>query len=227
MKQAFFAVVWLFCILTLSWAQAAKTIMIKEETPDLDVQIKYPQEYNSKAIDSVIKTFIESVQKKETPPVDKSLPADVPGKNGLYIDYVTEFKNQHVLSLVFTVSTYYRGAAHPNNTLKTFNFIQGKLIEFNELFIPDSHYLTKIADLCRKEITRRKISDKNWIAKGTAATEENYKNWHFTKHGLAIEFDTYQVAPYVYGPQTVEIAKADLKQLLNEQIIKTVWGSHE
>lgn len=224
MKNSFFAALLLFVSLGNAWALAPKTVVIEKDTTDFYLQIKYPQGFADKNIDTAVQALIADTQKADTPVVDKNLPVDAPGKNSLYIDYKTKFQNKNALSLLFTISTYSRGAAHPANSVKSLNLLNGKVVTLDQLFKPNSDYLTKIAEQSKTAIMEKKIADKEWVTKGTSPTQDNYKNWYFTKNGLALVFDTYQVAAYVYGPQTVEIPKTTLVNWLRPEVVNAVWG---
>ncbi|MFC3909891.1 RsiV family protein [Legionella dresdenensis] len=203
----------------------AKTVEVKKETKNLILDIKYPQGFN-KPVDQTIKKLVDSAQKKAVnDSVVDDLPADVPGKNGLYINFQQQFQNQHALSLQFDISYNARGAAHPNNTIKTLNFIDGKEVGLDQLFKPNSGYLAKLAEISRNKFLENKDFDPKWVTEGTEPKIENYKNWYFSQSGLVIVFDTYQVAAYVYGPQTVTVPYAVLKDMLQERVSNLVWGN--
>lgn len=223
MKRLIYATI-LLCISLGSWALVPKTVELKKETAEMDLQIKYPQGYADKSIDTAVLAFIDALHKADTPKNQEKLPSDVPGKNSLYINYQTKFQNKQALSLLFSISSYSRGAAHPANQVKSLNFLNGLVVNLDQLFKPNSDYLAKIAKWSRESMMKKKISDVDWVTKGTQPNAENYKNWFFTKNGLAIVFDTYQVAAYVYGPQTVEIPKNELNKVLRPEIVNAVWG---
>ncbi|ASQ45298.1 DUF3298 and DUF4163 domain-containing protein [Legionella clemsonensis] len=204
------------------WAESPTTVTIKKETPTFDLDIKYPQGFANRNIDKVIKAFIDETQQADSNP-DAST-ASTSGKNSLYIDYKLPFQNEKAVSLLFTVSVY-SGGAHPNNTVKTFNFIEGQEITLADVFKPESPYLSQIAKVSRAAILEKKLSDEKWVITGTEPTADNYRNWNFTKDGIAIVFDTYQVAAYVYGPQTVEIPRSKLANWLRPEIAKVLWGT--
>lgn len=44
---------------------------------------------------------------------------------------------------------------------------------------------------------------------------ENFAGWTITPDGLNINFDPYQMAPYVSEPQEVVIPQSELKSILN------------
>lgn len=225
MQRFFGSLIVLFALsINTVWASAPQTVTIKKETDSFDLDLKYPQGFADKNIDSIVKAFIDETQKADANPDANDVP-NAPGKNSLYIDYKIEFQNKHAVSLLFNVAVYNRGAAHPNNTVRTFNFIDGKEITLDELFKPETNYLSKLAELSRPAILKKKISDENWVTTGTKPTKENYRNWHFAADGLAIVFDTYQVAAYVYGPQTITISKSKLTTWLQPSVAKAVWGS--
>ncbi|WP_419419065.1 DUF3298 domain-containing protein [Legionella sp. D16C41] len=206
------------------WAQP-KTVTVKKETKTFILELKYPQGFNQGQIDQVIQTFITTTKNAQNMSDSDSFTETLPGKNSLYIDYRIAFQNKHVVSLEFDVSTYSSGAAHPNNTIRTFNFIDGKQINLKDIFKPNVNYLTTIANYCRAELLKKKDFDKKWINDGTEAEIENYSDWTFDKKGLAIIFDTYQVAAYVYGPQTIIIPQSLLETALRPEVKKIIWGN--
>ncbi|CEK11360.1 DUF3298 and DUF4163 domain-containing protein [Legionella hackeliae] len=207
------------------WAESPTTVTLKKESATFDLDLKYPQGFANKNIDNIVKTFIDETQRADFNP-DSDAASDAPGKNSLHIDYKLQFQNKNAVSLLFNISVYNRGAAHPNNTVRTFNFIDGKEVLLADLFMPESNYLAAISKISQAAIIEKKISDDNdWITKGTEPTKENYRNWYFTNDGLAIVFDTYQVAAYVYGPQTVTIPKSKLANWLRPEVAKTLWGN--
>ncbi|WP_028387728.1 DUF3298 and DUF4163 domain-containing protein [Legionella fairfieldensis] len=224
MKKSVFAILLLCFSLSTIAAQSSKTVVIKKSSADLEVQIKYPQGFYDHNIDKAVRLLITKAQKDNMPVIDKTMPVDVPGKSGLYIDYKTKFQNKNALSLLFTVSSYNRGAAHPNHVMKSLNFLNGQVVTLDQLFKPDSNYLTEIANFSRNAVMKKKLADADWVAKGTSPATDNYENWYFTSDGLAVVFDTYQVAPYVYGPQTVQIPRTTLAAWLRPEVVNAVWG---
>lgn len=204
----------------------AKTVEIKKETKEYILDVKYPQGFDEKKIDTRVKSLVDIIMKQSNyNSSENDLPTDLPGKNSLYIDYKTQFSNAHALSLEFTVSTYTRGAAHPNNSIQTLNFLNNQPITLDKLFKEDSNFLAKIADHCYLELVKKgENADEKWLTEGTKPTEDNYRNWYFTQDGLAIVFDTYQVAAYVYGPQTILISMDTMKTWLRPEIKQAVWG---
>lgn len=227
MKKIIMLLTGLICLISANlWAQPTKTIVINKETADFVQDIKYPQGFTTPSIDSQIKQFIETTQKDwSNQPVDSSTPADLPGKNGLSINYEIKYQTKKTLSLVFYVSTFARGAAHPNNSVVTFNFVDGKELTLDQLFKKDSGYLAFLAKKSRELLAKKSFSDKEWVAKGTEPRPENYKKWYLTKKGLTLIFDTYQVAAYVYGPQELTIKKVEIKPLLKPELFSAVWGN--
>ncbi|MDI9818154.1 MULTISPECIES: DUF3298 and DUF4163 domain-containing protein [unclassified Legionella] len=225
MHKLVWGVVLSFCFLINSaWAGSLETVVIRKETANFDLQLKYPQGFADKTIDIAVKKLIDNLQKADTNTDSSDSLADE-GKSSLYVDYKIKFQNRNATSLLFMISTYTSGAAHPNNTVQSLNFIQGKEMTLAQLFKPDSGYLTKIAALGRAAVLKKKISDNDWVISGTKPTQENYQNWYFTADGLAIVFDTYQVAAYVYGPQTVKISRSELGNWLRPEVAKVVWGN--
>jgi hypothetical protein len=122
----------------------------------------------------------------------------------------------NLISLKFTISSYFDGAAHPGEQILTFNYdLSGeKQLNLGQLFKPGSDYLNQIAAYCKGQLSQRDIG---YSESGADATSENYRNWNITADGLLITFDMYQVAAGAAGSQTVLVAYADLKSMINDQ----------
>ncbi|WP_347251721.1 DUF3298 domain-containing protein [Legionella sp.] len=209
-----------------TWALDSQTVTIKKETPEMDLQIKYPQGFTDKRIDTAVLNLVARLQKEDSLKSSKGeLSVAKLGKSSLYIDYKTVFQNAHAVSLFFSISAYTQGAAHPANSVRSLNFLNGQEITMDQLFKPKTNYLAKVAEISRRAMKKKKISDNDWIAKGTEPTIKNYQTWLFNKEGITIVFDTYQVAAYVYGPQKVKISKTELSDLLRPEIANSVWGN--
>lgn len=213
------------CFIVYSFSVYSSTpVSMKKETSTHILDVTYPQGFKEDKVNGVIKNFIEFTQKsffKETSDDENS--SDDVGKSGLNITYSIPYQQNNALSVRFNVSVYHRGAAHPLNTVSVLNFINGSQVELSSLFIPGVDYLKPIAARCNKEITAKNISDVKWIMDGTKPVAENYQTWSFTSKGLDIIFDSYQVAAYVYGEQTVAIPLAHISTLVKPELLNTVW----
>lgn len=213
-------------ILNVLVAQAITPVVIKKETKSYILDIEYPQGFDSSEVNSVIKNYIQSTQKSFMKELsdDADTPADAPGKTGLNIRYLVPYKSNDALSVRFNISIYHRGAAHPSNNVVVENFIKGHPVKLDDLFVSGSDYLKPIAAFSNKVITEKKISDEEWVKEGTSPTDKNYQVWYFTNEGLAIIFNSYQVAAYVYGEQTIDIPLDTISSLVKPEILKTVWS---
>ncbi|WP_454780568.1 DUF3298 domain-containing protein [Legionella sp. WA2022007384] len=207
-------------------AWAVNPISIKKETPAYVIDVKYPQGFKDPRISAVVQDFIDKTKSsffKELAD-DADVPLDAPGKSGLNVTYSLPYKTQDALSVAFNISINHRGAAHPSNTVAVLNFIHGSQVQLADLFRPETDYLKPIASFCSKKIAEKNISDKKWLEEGTKPIDKNYKIWSFSKNGIDIIFDTYQVAAYVYGPQTVNIPLSQISSLLIPEVKNSVWG---
>lgn len=214
--------IWSF---NMAYALNSAPLIIKSETKDLVSEIKYPQDFANQNINEEIKKEVGLLEKENMPEVDSSLPPEIPGKNGLYIDYKIAYQNDSALSILFSISSFTRGAAHPNNLIHSLNFIDGKKVELAQLFKKDADFLPIIADICKENLLKKDFSNKDLVISGTKPSAENYQNWTFNKDGLQISFTPYQVAAYVYGVQDVLIPKDKINSLLLPEIAKALWGN--
>lgn len=151
-------------------------------------------------------------------------------KNSLYVDYDTSAiisGDHHIISVRFSMQGMFAGMAHPFHFHRVLNYDLdiGDTIALEDLFIPDSDYLSVLADYCNRILTRR-LSYQDMIARGTAPTPDNYQNWNIKPTGLLITFDEYRVAPYVYGPQTVLVPYSALKSVIERDSVIASCAKH-
>ncbi len=205
---------------------AVNPVSVKKETPAYIIDVKYPQGFNDPRINAAVQAFIEKTKKSFLKEIadDADIPADAPGKTGLNVTYTLPYKTKNAISVSFNISIYHRGAAHPSNTIAVLNFINGRQVQLSDLFRPEVNYLNPIASFSNKKINEKDFSDKKWIEDGTKPIDKNYKIWSFSPQGINIIFDTYQVAAYVYGPQTVKIPLSQISSLIKPEIMRSVWG---
>lgn len=126
------------------------------------------------------------------------------------------FINDRMISVKYYGYMYYSGAAHPLTFFMSLNYdlIKKKSLTLGDFFSGD--YLGVISSYCISEIKKRigEYSDNDWINSGAGPKEENYKIFNISKKHLLITFPVYQVAPYVAGPQEVEIPFSVLKKVI-------------
>jgi hypothetical protein len=135
--------------------------------------------------------------------------------------YEIRLATDDLISVEFSESEYSQGAAHPNSfaTVLNYDVKNGKKLTLADLFNPKSNYLKTISDYCIKDLKQQSKTEGDalpdeTIQSGASPRAENFKGWTVTKNGLWINFDPYQVGPYVAGPQRVLIPYSALKDLI-------------
>ncbi len=147
------------------------------------------------------------------------LPADTPFSGSSFdVTYALMLQRADFWGFQFDFSGYSAGAAHPYHYSRTVNYDLGlgRPLELSELFLPNSNYLTMIANYCSAELSQRDIAFEGF-SDGAIPTPENYRNWSLTPDGLLITFDEYQVAPYAAAPQTVVVPYSELETIIDLQ----------
>ena len=140
----------------------------------------------------------------------------------LNVSYEVALAQDDLISVEFSVGSYYQGAAHPNTFSEVVNYDlkNGRQLKLSDLFKPGAKYLQAIADYCIAEL-KKQAKDKGLldeeIQNGAAPNAKNYESWTITKKGLGINFDAYQVGPYAAGPQYVLVPYSSLKDVINPE----------
>ena len=138
----------------------------------------------------------------------------------LNVSYDVALAQDDLISVGFSIGSYYQGAAHPNTVSDAVNYDlkNGKPLKLADLFKPGAKYLQVIADYCiadlKKQGKEKGLLDEE-IQNGAAPNAKNYRSWTITKKGLGISFDAYQVGPYAAGPQYVLVPYSALKYVIN------------
>ena len=140
----------------------------------------------------------------------------------LNVSYDVALAQDDLISVGYSIGSYYQGAAHPNTVSDAVNYDlkNGKPLKLADLFKPGAKYLQEIANYCiadlKKQGKEKGLLDEE-IQNGAAANAKNYRSWTITKKGLGISFDAYQVGPYAAGPQYVLVPYSALKDLINPE----------
>jgi hypothetical protein len=164
---------------------------------------------------------------------------DVSPPSALLIDYVVTAANKDFISILFSFSEE-TGGQHPNNSSESFNYDLNRNapVSLADLFIRNSDYLKVISGYSIRELekletdiyTRRMRSESQkdsteemdkleadiefGIESGAGPELKNFRSWNITPTGLKINFDTYQVGPYVDGPYGVVVPYSALKRII-------------
>ncbi|HET6976740.1 MAG TPA: RsiV family protein [Pyrinomonadaceae bacterium] len=210
----------------------AKQIKENNKKLNFEISAQYPQltggnnpnteKFNQLArgvITRKVAMFKKEMAPEEGENTEETRPEDSMGSD-LTVTYLVALAQDDLVSVNFTVSTYYQGAAHPNHYAETLNYDlkNGKVLRLSDLFKPGAKYLQamatySIADL-KKQAEQNSLMAEE-IEKGAAAKSENYGAWTVTRGGIGVEFDPYQVGPYAAGPQYVTVPYSTLKDLIN------------
>lgn len=145
-------------------------------------------------------------------------------EDSLDIDYEVELANNDLISLIFSISDFPRGAAHGSYSSEVVNYDlkTGRLLKLSDLFQPRVNYLKTLSDYCIKDLKAQnnkqkpdeRILDDEGIERGAGPEEVNYKLWNITEKGLLITFGVYQIGPFAAGQQEVVIPYPALKGIL-------------
>jgi len=181
--------------------------------PYLQDETQVPLEPFNQLVEALVRENIDTFRKNvlENAP---NPPISVGSSYDLHYDQLAPVGN--ILSLKFTISSYFDGAAHPGEQILTFNYdiSKGQRLELEQLFKPGEAYLNQIAAYCKSQLSLRDIG---YTESGADATSDNYRNWNLTADGLLITFEMYQVSAGAAGSQSVLVPYPVLKGIIDTQ----------
>jgi hypothetical protein len=198
-----------------------------------EIDVVYPQltgagPANIEKFNQLVRTLVNGkvadFKKEMVPESGEEATADSESTGSDFnIGYDIAMAKDDLISLDFSVGSYYAGAAHPNSYSESFNFDlkNGKTIKLAELFNPGSKYLQTISAFAIQDLKKQSkaqgdnsMLDDDWIQRGAGPDAKNYQSWTISKTGLGITFDAYQVGPYAAGPQKVTVPYSSLKEII-------------
>jgi hypothetical protein len=211
----------------------ARQIHEKNKKLKYEVNAEYPQltgsvdpkfeKFNQTVRGMVTKwvsDFKAGMQPEEGVPAEET-PAETMGSD-IGIGYTVALARDDLISIKFDVSSYESGAAHQNSYSEVVNFDlkNGRQLKLGELFKPAAKYIQALSAYCIQDLKKQSkkkdsmLDDDDWLQRGAGADADNFSNWTIGKKGLEITFDSYQVAPYAAGPQTVMVPYSALKDII-------------
>lgn len=172
-----------------------------------EIRMTYPRtEYSvlnekiKKYVDSLLEEFMEYGEATVQP--DFTYTLDM---------YYEKYTYQDYLSYVFFTSMY-TGGAHPNNTIYTITYDKQKnqIITISDLTKDNADLLQILSEESRTILKKypsfqTPYFQEDMLLEGTEARLENFRNFAFSKDGLILFFEQYQVAPYFDGSFRVVI----------------------
>ena len=206
---------------------------IKESNKKLmyDIDARYPQltggnnpnfEKFNQVVRAPVTMEVAGFKKAMAPEASEEPRPEGSMGSDLNVSYEVALAQDDLISVAFSIGSYYQGAAHPNTVTDVVNYDlkNGKPLKLADLFKPGAKYLQAIADYCIADL-KKQGKDKGLldeeIQNGAAPQAKNYQSWTITKKGLGISFDAYQVGPYAAGPQYVLVPYSSLKDIINPE----------
>ena len=133
----------------------------------------------------------------------------------LIINYKS-YSYKTIISYIFFTESYFLGA-HPIHEIWTVNYDykENKFITIDNIINNNQIILNNIANYTYQNLSQKKIFQNetvlNMLKEGTKPRLNNSKHILFSKEGLIIYFDRYQIAPYYYGNYSITIPYNILK----------------
>jgi uncharacterized protein YecT (DUF1311 family) len=123
----------------------------------------------------------------------------------VWVDYRLVTVTPALISLLWSVSWYGHGAAHPNNNELPVNWLMApsRRVAADDLFDPAKPWREGLAELCFAAlISAKEATDNPYFVKSAAALRDiadRADRWIIERDGLGIQFQPYEIGPYVMG----------------------------
>jgi uncharacterized protein YecT (DUF1311 family) len=164
--------------------------------------------FNKEAHDLVLsKKALDDTRASEPPP-------DAPGISSYNVTYDVTYLDPRLAAIVFTISTYGAGAAHPSTGRESlvFDFSRGRRLTLADVVSSPAVAIPAISELCKNQLTAQ-AAKVCWELLDDAdfpAVVGEFVRWAHDKDGVNILFDQYSIAAYVFGQHECRLSWADL-----------------
>src|SRR5215211_7291451 len=175
---------------------------IKESNKKLmyEIDARYPQvtggsnpnfEKFNQAVRASVTKKVAGFKKDMAPEENEEPRPEGSMGSDLNVSYEVALAQDDLISVVFSVGSYYQGAAHPNTFTEVVNYDlkNGKQLKLSDLFKPGAKYLQAIASYCIADL-KKQGKDKGLldeeIENGASANAKNYQSWTIMKKGVGV-----------------------------------------
>lgn len=139
-----------------------------------------------------------------------------------------------VLSLIYDISWYGAGAAHPNHGFATYNFVTDPLMRISrleEIFDHSENAISVIQTKVRQALMQpldddgTKLDERD-VINGTSKWED-FQSFAFTNEGILVLFDPYHVGPYAYGSHSALVLYREVVKLFQREFVSALQLEYE
>jgi hypothetical protein len=186
---------------------------IIEKYKNSNIEVYYPvtkYELLNKEINSIIDTKISKFK--------ENVKDDI--KYSILINYDV-YRYENYIGFVFNTLEDYAGA-HPNSYIFTvnYNIKNNSVINIDTLVNQNNNILNLMSKYTYTNLSNsskmKEINMPSMLINGTKPTKNNFKNFVYTKYGIIIFFEKYQVAPYAYGEFCITIPYEEINLKISD-----------
>lgn len=134
-------------------------------------------------------------------------------------------RDSFVVSLKYTIESYYHHTAHQSTKTRVQNFAVKPFIPITieEMLIPGEG-LERLSSIVRSCLAEKNPSFKNdeWVLSGTAPIADNFALFNIGEYALDFIFEEYQIACYAMGRQDIWIYFDSLQSVIKPEIYSLI-----
>jgi hypothetical protein len=196
---------------------------ISENYKGARISVEYPEipgeaEFN-KAVLAEVNPRVKVI--KQEADVDAKNPPPTGRRGSIGSNFSVTHTQFGTLSILISFGLDGSMSAHPWEELASINYdaCQHHLLPLSDLFLPNSHYLSKLSQITINSLEAREFADLQSIRSGASAKPKNFKTFTLDDQGLTVHFQQYQVAAGAAGSTSVKIPWKELKLMLYKHYV--------
>ncbi|RON66201.1 endo-1,4-beta-xylanase [Pseudomonas fluorescens] len=132
-------------------------------------------------------------------------------------------RDEKIISIRYSIDTYYTGAAHGRRGTRVLNYTLKPFRPITlEYLLGDLSRLPLLAALVRHRLSETGRYDAKWLITGTEPEPENFSLFNIEQYGLTFTFPEYKIASYSEGVQRIFVDLYSLSSVCDPHALEAI-----
>lgn len=146
-------------------------------------------------------------------------------KSALSGHYQIVRRDEKVISIRFSIDTYFTGAVHGGRSTRVLNYTLKPFAPITlDYLLGDLNRLPLLADIVRHRLGETGLYSESSLASGTEPTPENFSLFNVEEYGITFTFPEYSIASYSEGEQRIFIDFHSISKVCDPQALDSIKG---
>ncbi len=196
---------------------------ISENYKGAHIAVSYPEIPEEPVFNKAVLAEVEARIKglKLDADIDAQDPPPSGRRGSIGSDFIVTHAQSGTVSVLISFGLDGSMSVHPWEEMTSYNYdlCNHRLLRLGDLFLPNSHYLSKLSKITIKSLESREYAEPQKIRSGASPILKNFTTFTLDDQYLTIYFQQYQVAAGAAGSTSLKILLKDLRPVLQKRFV--------